>query len=706
MRLICFCFFVLVSLASVAYTATVTPASSSPANVAVFDRYEISLTVDQVYDNPYDPDEIRIDAIICLPSGKRHVMPCFWMVPMRNGNRMTEQAGWRLRYAPIEQGQHEVYLKLTDKSGTVESAKFSFVATPARDSRGFLQQDSGNPQFLRFMNGAPYFPIGCYVPAENAAASFNWSRYWLSAFNGRGLEWSRESSRRDWADYEGLGRYSQRAADLLDRELQLCEQRGLYMQLVMNYHEQVLEGTQKPEQKFTGNAQWGDPGSPFWSGNGGPVSKAEDWFADPQVRRYSQKQFRYIIARWGYSTHILGWELFNETDFSDAARVGRLKDIAGWHQDMAAYAYDNDPYRHMVLTSISDPHWAEVGKALEHVPHLDMVQYHFYSDALRDLKIPQDERFKRMRKASWMCEFGIDPPEKDPTGLHLRRTTWQGAMNAVPAMFFVTHYAMQSRFAPMFAALRDFMADTDIVRGTGGISQCLGVISHRLSTAPIVIRPVLIHWGAEPESVIFLVRADGTLEHGEQMPQFLYGSDHDGKNTTIRLATRFAAPAKIHVELKGGDDKTPAIVELISGANASQKIELTGKPGTLVLSLPAGQQNFALRNIGKTQAELVRITINTMREPLAGVGYVGPKFAMGYVYDNTAEDTVADSARTFSQAQILLSGIMPGRYQAILVDPQSGQKSILKNLVADELGLLMRLPEFTQDVGFKIAPAD
>ncbi len=41
---------------------------------------------------------------------------------------------------------------------------------------------------------------------------------------------------------------------------------------------------------------------------------SERHFTDPQARKYQQRIFRYIVARWGYSPNILSWELFNEID--------------------------------------------------------------------------------------------------------------------------------------------------------------------------------------------------------------------------------------------------------------------------------------------------------------------------------------------------------------------------------------------------------
>src|SRR5688500_15815887 len=47
--------------------------------VTTFQRLEWRVTLDRSYENPFDPDEIAIDAAFIAPDGRNFVVPAFWM---------------------------------------------------------------------------------------------------------------------------------------------------------------------------------------------------------------------------------------------------------------------------------------------------------------------------------------------------------------------------------------------------------------------------------------------------------------------------------------------------------------------------------------------------------------------------------------------------------------------------------------------------
>jgi hypothetical protein len=54
--------------------------------------------------------------------------------------------------------------------------------------------------------------------------------------------------------------------------------------------------------------------SPYNKANGGPAATPTEFFTSKKAQLRYKDKLRYIIARWGYSTHIAAWELFNEID--------------------------------------------------------------------------------------------------------------------------------------------------------------------------------------------------------------------------------------------------------------------------------------------------------------------------------------------------------------------------------------------------------
>jgi hypothetical protein len=84
----------------------------SARQVPQYGRLELAVDLGATYDNPYDPDDVRLDAIFTAPSGKRLVVPGFFLVKHRrevhDGSEiMVPEAGgtWKVRFAPSETGQ-------------------------------------------------------------------------------------------------------------------------------------------------------------------------------------------------------------------------------------------------------------------------------------------------------------------------------------------------------------------------------------------------------------------------------------------------------------------------------------------------------------------------------------------------------------------------------------------------------------------------
>jgi hypothetical protein len=82
------------------------------------------------------------------------------------------------------------------------------------------------------------------------------------------------------------------------------------------------------------------------SRNGQFVDQGDGFFQpDGTKARWLQKQWwRYLIARWGYSTAIQSWEFVNEGPPDDQAFYQAT-------QDFARFMHENDPHYHLVTTS-------------------------------------------------------------------------------------------------------------------------------------------------------------------------------------------------------------------------------------------------------------------------------------------------------------------------------------------------------------------
>jgi hypothetical protein len=110
------------------------------------------------------------------------------------------------------------------------------------------------------------------------------------------------------------------------------------------------------ESDFRGNDPVNKHGSPYWNKYGGPLAyPPERFYSDPQVLRYYKRQLRYIVARWGYSTGIMAWELLNEPDLArfwsnQAPYYGRQN--ANFVEALIRHIRTHDPARHLVTSGM------------------------------------------------------------------------------------------------------------------------------------------------------------------------------------------------------------------------------------------------------------------------------------------------------------------------------------------------------------------
>ena len=141
-----------------------------PARVGKYERLELALTLEQTYDNPFDPCEVAIDLLVECPSGRSLVLPAFfgqdyerrdlhrdgkpvaWCYPVGSGT-------WKARFAPTETGTYTIRARLTDREGLSQSQAIRVECVPSA-SKGFLRTGRQDPKFLEFTEGDPFFAIG------------------------------------------------------------------------------------------------------------------------------------------------------------------------------------------------------------------------------------------------------------------------------------------------------------------------------------------------------------------------------------------------------------------------------------------------------------------------------------------------------------------------------------------------------------------
>jgi len=258
----------------------------STETVATFSPVELTADIAASYDNPFDPDQIAVDAEVIAPDGKAVTVPGFFDVPMRlETTRGSERLvpggapGFRVRYAPAVAGKHRLVLKVTDRSGTVRSAPRELTAT-ASPSSGFVRVSRQSPRYFAHDDGRPFFAIGenvCWsgnrTPvADDAAwlkklgaAGGNWARLWL-AYNEKGLEWMPAPTPKPrTGTFLGLGRYSPGNAWRLDEVVRLARENDVCLMFCLGTYGEFTEGGYFNEGCWVSN--------PYNAKNGGPCAR-------------------------------------------------------------------------------------------------------------------------------------------------------------------------------------------------------------------------------------------------------------------------------------------------------------------------------------------------------------------------------------------------------------------------------------------------
>jgi hypothetical protein len=459
-----------------------------PAGVPRYERIEFRTDLWARYKNPYDRAHIAVTALVAQPDKTLKRIPGFlyqdFERSMEAGREKLTPVGphqWRARFTPTQLGKHAFRIEVKTARGTTTTEPQVFHATKSTHP-GFIGIHKKNRKFFQFSNGKTYFGVGhnvCWGSEERLSydyddffrrmgnAGLNYTRVWMCSWD-TGIEGSK------------LDSYRLDAAWRLDYILRLAEQRGIYIKLCFdNEHDYQTPAKRK---------HFG-----IWKQNGGPCTKVLDFFTIPASKKAYKRRLDYIIARWGYSPHIMAWELWNEMNYIAASdrkvggtpgvdkdhsslSVSKVRGIlTDWTQEMAAYLKDNDPNRHLVTTSLGlHVVWDQIWE----LEDIDFTAIHAYLPNPRTVKDDKDkdavlialragDRIAKFDKPYHVSEFGGLEYEnkanvinqKDRNGIHLRNAIWGGLFSGAaitPSNWWwkeyihdrnlYTHYSSAARF--------------------------------------------------------------------------------------------------------------------------------------------------------------------------------------------------------------------------------------------------------------------
>ncbi len=347
-------------------TSVTTNLAAYPSGkVPQYEKFEISLTLSGSYTNPFDPAQVRVDGYFVAPDHSMVSQLGFYYqdytmtltggaanwpnVSSFRGVETFAPVGnpvWKVRFAPQQAGVYQYYVKVTDGSGTTTSSTSSFEAVDTGNP-GFIRISSLNHRYFAFDNGHPFIGVGLNVgwwqdEYQRIAAyryyfgqmhdyKANLARVWMTN-SGKNQDWILSIQDKTLGAY-----YDLKKAWVFDDILEMARQDGVYILLTLDDFNQ-----------YTYN--W--PINLYNTALNGPCAHPSCIFTNATAKDDQRRLFRYIVARWGYSSNVLSWELFNEINELEWSTPNwDWCQVVGWHQEMARYIQSIDAYKHLVNSS-------------------------------------------------------------------------------------------------------------------------------------------------------------------------------------------------------------------------------------------------------------------------------------------------------------------------------------------------------------------
>ncbi len=422
--------------------------------------------------NPFDPSEIDVRIIFTAPDGTQRFAIGFWYQQytrvLIGGYEHVTKLGtphWRVRFTPDQIGAWRWSITATTPNTHVQSQPRPLEVRRS-DRRGFVRRSARDARYLSFDNGDQYFAVGENTSWYNGGGTYDYDR-WFQRLAEQGANYARLwmpswAFGIEWNDTP-LGDYTQRLdrAWQLDYVMDLAEHHNIEVMLALFNHGAF---------STVFNSEWAD--NPYNAANGGPLTNPQDVFTDPATEALMRQRIRYIVARWGASTALMSWELWNEVDLVDGFNEPT---VAAWHKRMGDYIRSIDPARHLATTSMAFPY---ANAELYTNANLDLAQLHFYAgngafvlfpDLGRDVIDWTRQRIADTGLPTLFGELGVDsrgPAEtraadRDGKGLH--DGLWGGVVSggfgtAMPWWWDNLTDVEAERYYPMFGSVHRFVA--------------------------------------------------------------------------------------------------------------------------------------------------------------------------------------------------------------------------------------------------------
>jgi hypothetical protein len=383
--------------------------------VGQYQRLELSIENGKAYDNPFDPEEVDLSGLFVSPTQDTIRINGFW-----------DGSWWRIRFAGSETGTWHYRISVRDRDGLMERGGTFQVVSSA--IRGWIGPSPGDPHYLSYRDGSPFFGVGMAVPwlvydsryYEQPGLFKRLEEHGINLINWLFTSWDIQLLRDSYQSYS--------MADAKKFDLLLADAEGHGIKLVLGvWIHDLLRDAPHP---WSGFYDW--QSNPF-----NQLTSATGFFSDSLSWEYQKKYYRYLIARWGYSPSIAMWHTVAEINGTNAIYDDKAmrNDPDGWHNRINRYFEENDPYGHPTTVSGSGGYDFNEGWEITGVPQAH--EYPYPADRIRE----NPERIaywsallnQRYQKPALVGEFGKSLYEEGISESFLHNGIWAGVMSGACA---------------------------------------------------------------------------------------------------------------------------------------------------------------------------------------------------------------------------------------------------------------------------------
>jgi hypothetical protein len=682
---------------------------SAPA-VAQYEKVEITFEAPARYANPFDPAEVDVEGVFTTPSGRAIRVPGFYYqgyarsLPANEEVLTAEGKGiFKVRFAWGEVGAYRYRVTLQDRMAAreVASGRFQVRAGPRK---GFVRRSAAAPLYFQYDSGASCFPIGENIQEPRAGGSYDYDRWVgdLADHGGNffrffaGILWHRENRLTlehlpdRPGDGNGLGRYDQEGAWRIDHIMELSEARGMLAQFCANSFDEVQE-----RGPYTEFASWHT--SPYNAANGGPAATPMDVFRGAEAKRLFRQRLRYIVARWGYSAAVFAWEFWNEWDQTTGYDSVLM---AEWHQEMARYMREIDPWRHLTTTSFGN---TAGDPTVDRLAETEYVQSHEYGapDVAGSVSTVCLAKARTYGKPHLFAELGADTSgrlDRDPVILRsvLHDGLWAAMLSegAGSAMVWWWDQVERRNLYDEFASIAAFAADVDWVKEnfqSGAVRVRFPVKDTPAGYGTLTLAGSADPWSrasAASTPQTFHVGTDGVVSHQDALSRVLHGvENHRDLHNPITFEVDYPASGQFLVNVDGVSaqggaklivtlDRKPALSLDFPSTDPDDPHIMRKYDKSYSLDVPAGAHTITIENTGTDWCYASYRLTNYLTVPnLRVLALSNAHSALVWVQnrDHTWANVRRGSVAPAHSAEVAIGGLASGEYRIEQWDTHAGR---------------------------------